>query len=647
MTDNKNNTPKFNRSNKPQVNPPKLPLFKRNLILAGCVVLLLISFSSVNKPKEPVEVPISKVITQINDGLVKSILMNDDLHKVTVELKDKTLEQAGYPITYGKDLSALISANDLIEFKGTIAKPSSFLNSFLGLFGPSLLILLFLFFLMRKSGGGLGIGGLGSKKTTPVEVPETRFADIAGVDECVDELREVVDILKNPQRFTSTGAKLPKGYLLVGAPGTGKTMLARAVAGEAGVPFYSLSGSDFVEIFVGAGAKRVREIFAKARENEQAIVFIDEIDAIGRSRGGSFGAANDERENTLNQLLVEMDGFAASGVMMIAATNRADVLDEALTRAGRFDRKITVPVPDKGGRERIFMIHSKGKKMAKNIDYPGFAKRTPGMTGADIAQMLNEAALTAARRGATEITNEDISSALATTALGRERKTAVVTDRDREIVAWHEAGHTVAALVQKDTDNPISVSIVPRGPAGGVTWLGGSEDQFMTKTQAKARLVVSMAGRAAEELLLKGDFTQGAHGDLQGATHLATVMVTQFGMGKNMISLDMERSMGSSLDLVNAEVALLLTQALATARTLVKKNQKLLVSIVTELLEKENLSLEEILLIQTKSSGGKRVAKSNASKPLAKSPVNNPITKNSLTKVNATSVKKKSTKNKS
>jgi cell division protease FtsH len=615
MNDNTKNTPKFNPFNKPQSNPPKLTPLKRNLILAGCIALLFLSFSSLNKPKEPVEVPISKVITQINDGLVKSILMNDELHKVTVELKDKTLEQAGYPITYGKDLSALISSNELIEFKGTIGRPASFLTSFLGIFGPVILILLFLFFLTRKS-GGLGIGGLGSKKTTPVEVPATRFNDIAGVDECVDELREVVDILKNPEHFTSTGAKLPKGYLLVGAPGTGKTMLARAVAGEAGVPFYSLSGSDFVEIFVGAGAKRVREIFAKARENEQAIVFIDEIDAIGRSRGGSFGAANDERENTLNQLLVEMDGFSASGVIMIAATNRADVLDEALTRAGRFDRKITVPVPDKGGRERIFMIHSKGKQMAKDIDYPGFAKRTPGMTGADIAQMLNEAALEAARRGAKEITNEDISSALATTALGRERKTAVVTERDREIVAWHEAGHTVAALIQKDTDNPISVSIVPRGPAGGVTWLGGSEDQFMTKTQAKARLVVSMAGRAAEEMLLDGDFTQGAHGDLQGATHLATVMVTQFGMGKNMISLDMDRSMGSSLDIINEEVSTLLTQALVTARQLVLKNQKLLREIVLELLEKENLTLEEILLIQNKNSNSavKKVALSKTKK---------------------------------
>jgi cell division protease FtsH len=262
------------------------------------------------------------------------------------------------------------------------------------------------------------------------------------------------------------------------------------------------------------------------------------------------------------------------------------------------------------------MIHSKGKQMAKDIDYPGFAKRTPGMTGADIAQMLNEAALEAARRGAKEITNEDISSALATTALGRERKTAVVTERDREIVAWHEAGHTVAALIQKDTDNPISVSIVPRGPAGGVTWLGGSEDQFMTKTQAKARLVVSMAGRAAEEMLLGGDFTQGAHGDLQGATHLATVMVTQFGMGKNMISLDMDRSMGSSLDIINEEVSTILTQALVTARQLVLKNQKLLRAIVLELLEKENLTLEEILLIQNKNSNSavKKVALSKTKK---------------------------------
>jgi len=599
MTDNKPNNNKENRF--PNLNSKT----RKNIVLVLGILFIYLTFSTMNAKPEPKEVSLSTFLTQLEKGDVDKVLMNDDQHRVMVELKDKSLEQVGYPVTYGKELSALLAANKSIDFKGSINRPQSFITGFLGTFAPTILIIGFLLFLMRK-GGGMGIANLSSKKSSPVEVPTTRFKDIAGVDECVDELKEVVALLKDPSKFTSTGAKLPRGYLLVGPPGTGKTMLARAVAGEAGVPFYSISGSDFVEIFVGAGAKRVREIFDKAKLNQQAIVFIDEIDAIGRSRGGSFGAANDERENTLNQLLVEMDGFATSGVIMIAATNRPDILDEALTRAGRFDRKIQVPVPDRGGREAIFKIHTQGKPLASNIDFAALAKRSPGLTGADIANLVNEAALEAARRGSSQLEEVDFAQALATTSLGRERKSAVVTDRDREIVAWHEAGHTICALLQKDTDDPVSVSIIPRGAAGGVTWLGGSEDQFMTKTQAFARLVVSMGGRAAEELLLNGDFTQGAHGDLQGATGLATVMVTKYGMGKKMVSVETEQMFPPNAAEINDEVAELITKALVEARKIVKSNKRLLVNIVEELQDKETLTHADILAIEKKLKVVKR-----------------------------------------
>lgn len=301
-----------------------------------------------------------------------------------------------------------------------------------------------------------------------------------------------------------------------------------------------------------------------------------------------------------------MDGFATSGVIMIAATNRPDILDEALTRAGRFDRKIQVPVPDRGGREAIFKIHTQGKPLAANIDFAALAKRSPGLTGADIANLVNEAALEAARRGSSQLEEVDFAQALATTSLGRERKSAVVTDRDREIVAWHEAGHTICALLQKDTDDPVSVSIIPRGAAGGVTWLGGSEDQFMTKTQAFARLVVSMGGRAAEELLLNGDFTQGAHGDLQGATGLATVMVTKYGMGKKMVSVETEQMFPPNAAEINDEVAELITKALVEARKIVRSNKRLLANIVEELQDKETLTHADILAIEKKLKVVKR-----------------------------------------
>ena len=351
---------------------------------------------------------------------------------------------------------------------------------------------------------------------------------------------------------------MPRGFLLVGPPGTGKTLLARAVAGEAGVPFYSAAGSDFSEMFVGVGAARVRDLFAKAKKTG-GIVFLDEIDSVGRARNGNApgGGANDERESTLNALLVEMDGFSKeNNVVIVAATNRPDILDPALTRAGRFDRQVTVAPPDRRGRTRLLDLYAKDRSMGPDVDFVALARRTPGLTGADICNLVNQAALEAARGKRGVINSGDFDEALATVVMGRARKSAIVTDRDREVTAWHEAGHTVAALVLPDANDPVQVTIVPRGPAGGVTWMGGDDNSFLTRSQARAQLVVALGGRAAEELLLDGDFTQGASGDLQSATGLATQMVTKWGMSNmGLVAMDTDRIVfGGIGDKVHAEI---------------------------------------------------------------------------------------------
>ena len=427
-------------------------------------------------------------------------------------------------------------------------------------------------------------------------IPTVTFADVAGCEEAMEDLSEIVDFLKNPERFERLGAKIPRGALLVGPPGTGKTLLARAVAGESKVPFFAMSGSDFVEMYVGVGPARVRELFTKARATEggKAIVFIDEIDAVARSRSMSTKQnANDERENTLNALLHELDGFARSNVILLAATNRVDILDPAIIRPGRLDRKIQVPNPDRRGREKILAVHVDGKPLAKDVDLAAIARRTPGMSGADLAQIANEAAIEAARRGLKSINAACFSAAVALVAMGRARRSALVTDRDRLITAYHEAGHTVCALVHPDASNPAGVSITPRGHAGGITWMNGTDDQYMARTQASAQLVVALGGRAGEELLLDGEFTQGPSSDLERATQLATHMVTRYGMTRRGLSVR-----AGDPDAVSHEVIEeLLSEALDQARTLLVEHRTLFVAIVEQLLEHETLEgddLEEI-----------------------------------------------------
>lgn len=609
------------RFSHPAPKPGEVPPKRKNPFLWPLIVLatLLLFIPRVPGEDDPLakKVPLSKISMLVKSEKVIEATLDDNRLRVTVLTKDDTKFTATYPIAYSRDLAtSFIDAG----IKTSVLDPEkgSVLTTLLLNLLPVILIIGFLIFFMRRSGGGMGLK-MNSKKSNPVEVPSTRFSDVAGAEEALADLSEVVDLLNNPERYETTGAKAPRGFLLVGPPGTGKTLLARAVAGEAGVPFFSISGSDFVEMFVGLGASRVRELFANARQLGKAIIFIDEIDAIGKKRAGSSGfvGGNDERENTLNQLLVEMDGFTQSGVVMIAATNRPDTLDPALTRPGRFDRKIMVPPPDRRGRSKLLELYSKGKPFDNGIDWDGFARRTPGMTGAEIASLMNEAALEAARNDMKTISSEHIENALATTVLGRERRSAQITDRDREIVAWHEAGHTVAALMLNQADDPVTVTIIPRGSAGGVTWMSGNDDDFLARSQAVAQLTVSMAGRAAEEILLKGDHTQGAHGDLQMATNLATMMVTRYGMGKHMVSVDRDRLIGG-FDEIDAEVAQLIESALKNARNLLSEHHHLLSKIVSELLEEETLRTERLRELREEHLKGVRRLSRPLKKPILK-----------------------------
>jgi len=459
------------------------------------------------------------------------------------------------------------------------------------------------YFVSRKmSGAGLKNSIIGGKDRI-TEIPEQRFADVAGCDEAVEDLREVVSFLKDPERYTKLGAQVPRGLLLVGPPGTGKTMLARAVAGEAEVPFFAMSGSDFVELFVGVGASRVRSLFDKARKAGRAIIFIDEIDAIGKARGGGVVAgSNDERENTLNALLVEMDGFVDSGVVVVAATNRVDVLDNALLRPGRFDRRVVVGLPDKKGRVRLFRMYLEKAVCAAGLDIEklseSLGRRSVGMSGADVRAVINEAALGAAKVGGSGISDTDANDALERVALGRERRSVELSEKAQRITAWHESGHALCALLTEGANTPERVSIVPRGTAGGATWFAEADDEhFITRTQAKASMVVAFGGRAAEELLLDGDFTQGAAGDIAQATSMAERMVCEWGMSDlGLVRIERDRPFEMS-DRAREEVRKLVSEALEKARRIVKRERATLEQIAELLLEQETVSRDELALL--------------------------------------------------
>ncbi|MDP9389169.1 MAG: AAA family ATPase [Actinomycetota bacterium] len=537
------------------------------------------------------EVTLSGAVEAIKEGKVARMHLNDGSRRATLVLTTGTKVQTAYPLGSGPELTREAIDSMVKVTAAPNVSRSMWWSLALTLLPVGLLIGFFVFFMGPRM--GMGVGRMNKARRAPAAVPTTRFSDVAGADEAVAELAEVVEFLNAPERFSNAGARMPHGFLLVGPPGTGKTLLARAVAGEAGVPFFALAGSDFVETFVGVGASRVRQVFSAARKLGRAIIFIDEIDAVGKARTSSpMGSGSEERENTLNQLLVEMDGFTESGIIVLGATNRGDVLDAALTRPGRFDRRIAVPAPDRSGRTKILELYARGRRFAPDVDFVALARRTPGLTGADLAFLMNEAALEAARQGSDAVTNAHLHAALSTAVMGRERRSAVVTERDRHITAWHEAGHAVAALLLPHADDPVSVTIVPRGEAGGVTWMGGNDNSFLTRSEAEARLVVAMAGRAAEEHHLGGDFTQGAASDFASATALAVSMVTEFGMSDlGPTSRGAQGQLGGAqADRVAAAVDAMLDQALRRARELLAVNRPLVEALVAELLAEETVT---------------------------------------------------------
>ena len=476
-----------------------------------------------------------------------------------------------------------------------------------------LLILMFMLFIGGPQSQGKGAMPFGKSKArmlNPNDRNKVTFKDVAGIDEEKEELQEIVEFLKNPKKFTDMGARIPKGVLLVGQPGTGKTLLAKAVAGEAGVPFFIISGSDFVEMFVGVGASRVRDLFEDAKKNAPCIIFIDEIDAVGRQRGAGLGGGHDEREQTLNQMLVEMDGFSANeGVIVLAATNRPDVLDKALLRPGRFDRQIVVPAPDVKAREQILEVHARKKKLADDVDLNIIAKNTSGFTGADLENVLNEAALLAARRDKTEISEREIEDAMVKVTMGPEKKTRVRSDKEKKLVAYHEGGHAVVSRYLKTQDPVHEISIIPRGMAGGYTMYRPTEDKsFISKTEMLENIVSLLGGRASEELVL-GDISTGASNDIERATQIAKAMVTKYGMSDRIGTITLgsdndevfigrdwghEKSYSEeTAGIIDEEVKRIIDNAYVEAKEILTAHRDKLDKVAEVLVEKEKITGEE------------------------------------------------------
>jgi cell division protease FtsH len=529
---------------------------------------------------------------------------------------DLTLDTAGADGKQVQFYYASARAGDVVKAVDTSGAKyddqvdkGNWLSSLLGLVIPFVVIgLIFWFLLSSMQGGGSRVMQFGKSKAKLVskESPKVTFADVAGADEAIEELEEIKDFLKEPAKFQAVGARIPKGVLLYGPPGTGKTLLARAVAGEANVPFYSISGSDFVEMFVGVGASRVRDLFAQAKENSPAIIFVDEIDAVGRHRGSGMGGGHDEREQTLNQLLVEMDGFdVKTNVILIAATNRPDILDPALLRPGRFDRQIGVDAPDLLGRKQILEVHGKGKPLAAGVDLEVLARKTPGFTGADLANVLNEAALLTARSNAQLIDNRALDEAVDRVMAGPQRRTRVMRDQEKLITAYHEGGHALVATAMRNTDPVTKITILPRGRALGYTMVLPLEDRYsVTRNELLDQLAYAMGGRVAEEIVFH-DPTTGASNDIEKATATARKMVTEFGMsailgsvklGSGSNEMFLGRDMGSQRDYservseqVDDEVRALIENAHNEAWKVLNENRDILDTLATALLEKETL----------------------------------------------------------
>ena len=595
------------------------------IVLAVAGVLLALQFLAPNGGYD--EVTTSEMNQFIAQGQVKDITFVDGDQQVKATLDSSVKRSGGDKVTAswvdGQQVG-MIDAVDQQIAKGTIQKENSqnpqpsLVGTILGAILPVALIIVVFLFLMNQmqGGGGRGVMQFAKSKAKLIskDMPKTTFTDVAGCDEAIEELGEIKEFLQEPAKFQAVGAKIPKGVLLYGPPGTGKTLLARAVAGEAGVPFYSISGSDFVEMFVGVGASRVRDLFEQAKENAPAIVFIDEIDAVGRHRGAGMGGGHDEREQTLNQLLVEMDGFdVRGGVILIAATNRPDVLDPALLRPGRFDRQIGVDAPDLAGRHMILNVHSRGKPMAPDIDLKSIARRTPGFTGADLANVLNEAALLTARNNQKMISNSALDEAIDRVIAGPQRSSRLMSEKEKLITAYHEGGHALVAAALPGTDPVHKITILPRGRALGYTMVLPDEDKYsQTRSEMLDKLAYMMGGRAAEEMVFH-DPTTGAGNDIEKATSLARAMVTQYGMterlgaiklgeaqGEPFLGRDMGHQRNYSEDVaavVDEETKKFLAAAHQEAFDILEENRDVLDALVLELLDKETLDKAEVAAV--------------------------------------------------
>ena len=559
----------------------------------------------------------SDFIQAVEKGRVAQVRLSPDRSRALVKPQDGTQVIVNLP--EDPDLIGILTQNNVDISVLPQTDEGFWFKALSSLFVP-VLLLVGLFFLLRRAQSGPGSQAMnfGKSKARVQMEPQTQvtFGDVAGIDQAKLELNEVVDFLKNADRFTAVGAKIPKGVLLVGPPGTGKTLLARAVAGEAGVPFFSISGSEFVEMFVGVGASRVRDLFEQAKSNAPCIVFIDEIDAVGRQRGAGLGGGNDEREQTLNQLLTEMDGFEGNtGIILIAATNRPDVLDAALLRPGRFDRQVVVDRPDYAGRLEILKVHARGKTLAKDVDLERIARRTPGFTGADLSNLLNEAAILAARRSLTEISMDEVNDAIDRVLAGPEKKDRVMSEKRKTLVAYHEAGHALVGALMPDYDPVQKISIIPRGRAGGLTWFTPSEDRMDTGLYSRSylenQMAVALGGRITEEIVFgEEEVTTGASNDLQQVARVARQMVTRFGMSDRLGTVALGRQQGNmflgrdiaaerdfseeTAAMIDEEVRQLVDVAYRRAKEVLTSNRHVLDQLAQMLVEKETVDAEEL-----------------------------------------------------
>lgn len=582
------------------------------------IVVIALATAFLDQPSQTRETwRYDQFIDNVNSKKVEIVQLSADRTQAMVTSQDGSQYLVNLP--NDPELISILTQNN-VDIKVRPQSDDGFwFRTLSGLFFP-ILLLVGLFFLLRRAQNGPGSQAMnfGKSKARVQMEPQTQvtFGDVAGIEQAKLELNEVVDFLKNADRFTAIGAKIPKGVLLVGPPGTGKTLLARAVAGEAGVPFFSISGSEFVEMFVGVGASRVRDLFEQAKNNAPCIVFIDEIDAVGRQRGAGLGGGNDEREQTLNQLLTEMDGFEGNtGIIIIAATNRPDVLDAALLRPGRFDRQVVVDRPDYAGRLEILNVHARGKTLAKDVDLEKIARRTPGFTGADLSNLLNEAAILAARRNLTEISMDEVNDAIDRVLAGPEKKDRVMSEKRKRLVAYHEAGHALVGALMPDYDPVQKISIIPRGRAGGLTWFTPSEDRMdsglYSRSYLQNQMAVALGGRIAEEIIFgEEEVTTGASNDLQQVARVARQMIMRFGMsdrlgpvalGRQNGNMFLGRDIASDRDFsdttaatIDEEVRKLVDEAYHRAKDVLVSNKHILDKLSAMLIEKETVDAEEL-----------------------------------------------------